>query len=511
MSVRYVGLSETGEKYYLFESDKSTKFRQVLWGDFLSVESEEPGGWLKVIWARNSPEHRKELFIPKKHTVETRPLEIIFVDVGQGDGAVLVTPETGAEERIVVIDAGLGDNMARFLGARFKTYRGFDFDAAVITHPDKDHYLGFKQVFANHNVGFRMVYGNGFAERPVSGKFPKLGGLKTDAATGVRYVTDLAEDSDAIEEHFGDKDRNGSFVFPGVMHAALENPKISNFGMLSTEHGTQEDGRTFMPGFAPSDDRGYTIEVLGPVLERDAQGKPRLRKIGDYGETKNGHSVLLRLEYGDFKILFGGDLNDKAEKFLLTHYAGIDDFPSKGSQRYKDMIADASKTFRADIMKVCHHGSEKVTDAFLATVNPAAFIISSGDAEGHVHPRPDLLGRLGRFGRGHAPVLLSTELQRSTREVEDQEVVDKLKRDIAKLPDVSEDDRDDAMEDLAQRVQNLARTNVSVYGAIYLKTDGERLITAFRIETDSATKRWFHFEYHFNDDGELELVDHGGH
>ena len=95
MPIRFVGLREKGKAIHLFEEDRSTKVRQVLWGDFLDVESQEPGGWLKVVWARNSPEHRRELYIPEEHTVETRPLEIVFVDVGQGDGAVLITPETG--------------------------------------------------------------------------------------------------------------------------------------------------------------------------------------------------------------------------------------------------------------------------------------------------------------------------------------------------------------------------------------------------------------------------------
>lgn len=505
MEIRYVGLGENGDNFYLFEEDRATKVRQVLWGDFLSVESEEPDGWLKIIWARNSPNHRRELYIPKEHTVETRPLEVIFVDVGQGDGAVLITPERGDDERIVVIDAGERDNMARFLNARFRTYRGFDFDAAVITHPDMDHYFGFKPIFSDHDIGFRTIFHNGLVERPVSGKFQKLGGWVTDPETGIPYVEDLAEDDDKIEELFSDSDANGQFVFPGVMFEAIENPKIEHFRMLSTEHGALVNGRVYMPGFSPADDRGYTIEVVGPVVERDAAGMPRLRKIGDYGETKNGHSVLLRLEYGDFKVLFGGDLNDKAERFLLTHYAGTDEFPSRGSQTYKDMIADASKTFRADVMKVCHHGSEKVTDAFLQTVNPACFIISSGDDEGHVHPRPDLLGRLGRFGRGDAPVLLSTELQRSTRELEDQDLVDRLDDDISRL---AEQPTQELLEDVQRRVGELARTNVSVYGAIYLKTDGERLITAFRIETGSQIKKWFYFEYVFDEDGQLELVEH---
>jgi len=49
----------------------------------------------------------------------------------------------------------------------------------------------------------------------------------------------------------------------------------------------------------------------------------------------------------------------------------------------------------------------------------------------------------------------------------------------------------------------LGRSNVEVYGAIYLKTDGERLMTAFRIETGSQTKKWFSFRYRFAANGEL--------
>ena len=228
-----------------------------------------------------------------------------------------------------------------------------------------------------------------------------------------------------------------------------------------------------------------------------------MRKIGSYGETKNGHSVLLRLHYGSFKILFGGDLNEKAEKFLLTSHAGIERFPKKGSKAYKDMVGAGSTIYGADIMKVCHHGSEKVTDAFIEAVSPAAFVISSGDEEGHVHPRPDLLGRLGKLGRGDTPVILSTELQRSTRDLEDQKSVLSLLDKVNRFRDKPTDKLRDSITD---EIWTLGRSNVSVYGSIYLKTDGERLMTAFRIELGSEIKKWFTFEYKLESDGSLSLL-----
>ncbi|GAL81319.1 hypothetical protein JCM19274_2395 [Algibacter lectus] len=289
------------------------------------------------------------------------------------------------------------------------------------------------------------------------------------------------------------------------MHAALNNPKIKDFKMLSTDssQSTHENDRIYMPDFAPSDGKNYSIEVLGPVTDKDENDNVRLEKISDYGKTKNGHSIILRLHYGKFKVLFGGDLNKPAEKFLLKHYTKRKSFPRYGTEASKTMIEEAKHWFNAEVMKVCHHGAADVTNEFMSAVNPACFVISSGDQEGHVHPRPDLLGRLGKYGRGDSPVLLSTELQRSTREHEDKNVISTLKKNIAKMVKNPSDKLNALIE---EGINHLAKTNVDVYGAIYLKTDGDRLITAFKIEEKSKLKKWFYFEYKIDNSGELTLI-----
>ena len=507
MAHRFVDLprDEKGKtlKTYLYKKDRKKKVRQVLWGDWLTVDGEEPDGYLRIIWGSSS-DNPETLFIPKAHTTNRRPLEIIFLDVGQGDGSVLITPERDESERIFVIDAGISNNMYEFLRKRFRPYKkDIRFHAAIITHPDIDHYGGFEAIFQTHSIGFDKVYHNGLVERPVSGQFEKLGGLVRDPRNNKRYVRDLAVDSADMNRLFAPPVDAGNFGFPNVIQAAIENPNVGDFAMLSTMHGVEENGRKWMPGFAPSDNRGYQLEVLGPVVETAEDGKPQLRKIGGYGETKNGHSILLRLHYGGFKVLFGGDLNEKAEKFLLTHYAGLNRFPQKGTAKWHNMIDKAAGWFRSEMMKVCHHGSEKVTDAFLMAVEPAAFVISSGDEEGHVHPRPDLLGRLGKQGRSDTPVILSTELQRSTRENEDEKLVRKMQQAVLKIADKpTEKLRNKIIDD----IWTLGRSNVSVYGTIYLKTDGERLLVAFRVETSSQTKKWFTFEYRLDDNRELVRV-----
>jgi len=503
MAHTFAGL---GKRVYLWEQrdGRLKKFRQVLWGDWLEIDPDRQATseFMPIIWAKRSRARRKQLWIRKDETTDERPLEIIFVDVGQGDGAVLITPERGDEERIVVIDAGESDNMCRFLNGRFKAYRGFNFYAAVITHPDADHYFGFKKIFEDDDIGFEHVYHNGLMELPVSGDFEKFGGTFRDEIQQITYIRRLWQTDAEVREDFGPGVDVGRFWFPGLVRAGLENPRIGDFRMLSTRHGTIHNGRCYMPDFAPADGRSYVIEVLGPVVETDSQGTPRLRRISGYGKTKNGHSVLLRLEFGDFSILFGGDLNKPAERFLLRHYTGQSRLPQSGPA-YSEALEAARNRFRSEVMKTCHHGAADVTDMFLDAVNPACFIISSGDAEGHVHPRPDLLGRLGKFGRGDSPVLLSTELQRSTRDSESPDAIAALLRLIDTL---ASDPSPATLDEAKRRIRHLTRDNVDVYGAIYLKTDGHRLITAFKIETGSEIKKWFYFEYRINANGELRVT-----
>jgi len=241
MPHKFVDLPLKKGKVFLYKFNSTTKkmvkARQVLWGDWLSIKpnhdfSQIGSGFHAVNWAPKS-DSPQTFFIKKEHTTDKRPLEIIFLDVKQGDGAVLITPEQGTEEKIMVIDAGEGNHMERFLHGRFKAYRGFQFDSAIITHPDKDHYLGFKELFANVNIGFNTIYQNGLAERPVSGKFEKVGGLEIDPITKINYITNLAISRSDIVEHFIDETKLGDFVFPWVMNAALNNPKIHDFRMLS--------------------------------------------------------------------------------------------------------------------------------------------------------------------------------------------------------------------------------------------------------------------------------------
>jgi hypothetical protein len=102
------------------------------------------------------------------------------------------------------------------------------------------------------------------------------------------------------------------------------------------------------------------------------------------------------------RILLTGDLNTKSQQSLLDDYQGQTD------------------VFECDVAKACHHGSGDVSITFLEKMKPAATIISSGDSEGHDHPRANIIAASGLTGhktlKGDSlvtPLVFSTELARS--------------------------------------------------------------------------------------------------
>lgn len=520
MSHSFVALPENREPVYLYDVNSGEKVRQVLWGDWLKVsENVNPDSdWINITWAWQDIEKSRELKIKRNHTSDTRPLEIAFVDVGQGDGAVLITPEKDENERIIIIDAGDSDHMLEFLKTRFMTYRkDFCFHAAINTHPDKDHYSGFERIFKHvgdnpsQKICFDKFYHSGVVEWPTGNSWEKLGGRVKH--NNKWYLNNLVQSHSKMVDIFTGYD--GQKEFPKTISAAIENDSVGEFAMLSTEHGELRHGRSWLPDFPPLGPRGYEIEIIGPFIERDDNDNKLLRTFDSQtGKTKNGHSVLLRLTFGDIAILFGGDLNKPAEKFLLQKYSGKQSWP-KTEDSKKEMVETAKQFLRSDVMKSCHHGSSDVTDEFLKAVDSSAFVVSSGETGGHVHPRPDLLGRLGRHGRGEAPIILSTELQRSTREKQDAALLKRLKRNIAykvkhnsnpqKAEKIAEKDTE-----IADDLKTLGRSNVDVDGTIYVKTDGQKLIAAFKKETNSLKDKWFYFEYRIVN-RELVPVDQQGH
>lgn len=94
------------------------------------------------------------------------------------------------------------------------------------------------------------------------------------------------------------------------------------------------------------------------------------------GETGNAASMVLEAEYGDFDMLFTGDVEGEGEKLL-----------EKGGLR------------RYDVLKVAHHGSKNSSSrAFLEQTLPVTAWISSGIDNRYGHPHKETIEKLEETG-----------------------------------------------------------------------------------------------------------------
>jgi len=492
--------------------------KYVIWGDWLDVEEEQPPSahyivnWKVLDKATNSVGIEK-CRVKKSDTQADALLEMIFLDVGQGDGCIVNVPD-GATQRTIIVDAGVADNTHRFLTWRFRHVdANAAFEAAVITHPDKDHYFGFQAIFDDPRVSFRNVFHNGLVERVVANEEEDILGERDGG-----FCTELYAERDALDTFLSDPQVRGSKLYPNLLWTALKSPdRFGNVAMASVGIGSQHGGKTYLPGFAPGAGKEATIEILGPVEGPGPDGEPALREFGpvprdgkfNAGKTKNGHSIILKLEYGGFRVIFGGDLNRPSEDHLLRHYGEIDD-----QAPLRNAVAKASKRLAADLLKCCHHGSADVTDEFLEAVSPFGVVVSSGDQESHVHPRPEVLGLLGKKSRGDRPILLCTEILRSTPESLELDKKEKEKhREL--LDAVANAVGTSAIAAARKAVEAFwkqkLRRLVTVYGAINVRTDGKELIIAFHKEAKKGSP-WHVYQYRRGKvDWELVAEEKAGH
>ncbi|MFZ2634615.1 MAG: DNA internalization-related competence protein ComEC/Rec2 [Desulfosalsimonadaceae bacterium] len=114
---------------------------------------------------------------------------------------------------------------------------------------------------------------------------------------------------------------------------------------------------------------GVTLQFLYPFLHPSGDTR-NAAKIQDFPDTNN-HSLVIRAGFGEFSILFPGDIEGAGETAIL---------------------AAAPESLPSTILIAPHHGSKTSSSpAFLDAVNPEAVIISSGKPDRF--PSPIVLDR----------------------------------------------------------------------------------------------------------------------
>ena len=342
-----------------------------------------------------------------------RVLKVDIVDVQQGDGAVIESPDG----RVVLVDGGEPQLFARYLATRFPGTSAtgpLEIDCIVVSHGDADHFAGLAEIHDSetNRLGYKRlfvhparVYHNGLVKRPSA--VPESLRLGPVVESGDRAVlTGLVDDLMAVP----DTDMNDPFRrWKGALAAwrkrgPIEIRRIAygdddRFDFLRDEDVNVE---VLGPLTTPVDG-GVGLEFLGrpkrnPRIATDVVATDERRFTGkSASHTINGHSVVLRMTYGGFRFLFAGDLNEQSEEFLVAEHRA------------------RRLNLRAEVLKVPHHGSHEYASEFIERVAPVVSVISSGDEnERHeyIHPRANLVAALGKHSRPglSEPVLFVTEM-----------------------------------------------------------------------------------------------------
>lgn len=245
-------------------------------------------------------------------------LTISMLDIGQGD-AVLI--QTGAKN--ILIDTGddkyyedgkKGKENTQLL-TELQKLKIDHIDTLVMTHAHADHIGKADKVIAQYGVK-ELVY-NGI---PSTSKY-FINALKAAKANGTQQVKVKAGD-------------------------------VLDFG------------------------NGVSFEIISPsqsLIDEDTAAIKAKKKV-----DVNNESVVGRLTFGNFAMLFTGDAEGPVEK---------------------DMAASYGKKLKCQVLKAGHHGSKTSSTAeFLKLVQPESVVMSLGVNNQYGHPHEALLNRLQKQG-----------------------------------------------------------------------------------------------------------------
>lgn len=118
---------------------------------------------------------------------------------------------------------------------------------------------------------------------------------------------------------------------------------------------------------------GVRFEILGPAEDFQAW------RFQEKWRDENANSLVTRVSWGEFSILFTGDITSRAERELVArHGAGL---------------------VRSTLLVVPHHGSRgSACSAFLNAVQPREAVIPVGLDNRFNFPHPDVVARLAAVG-----------------------------------------------------------------------------------------------------------------
>ncbi|MCK9398917.1 MAG: hypothetical protein M0Q51_02835 [Bacteroidales bacterium] len=461
----------------LYGDETSNKvITELLWGDRIEILSTTVTDGRVKAKARG-----KYGFIKESVYGEEPLLELYLIDVGQGDGILIVTPD----REHILLDGGYNRSVqphkksaADFVDWKFKKDYGLDkidLDVMIASHCDADHYGGLWDLFnpaEKLNIDCSSVSLKNFYHAGVSW-WKSASNSRFLGSKDNGYLNELIEGKDSVQKGL---DPSSALKFQGNWATFMQCILNSGANIKRISYNPDK-GFEYLPGF--EQDKKTAIKILGPI-EQTISGKSKLKDFGSDSQNTNGNSVLLRVDYGRAKILLTGDLNKKSEQYIL------------------DKMSGNRLELSADVAKSCHHGSDDCSYEFMECIQASANVISSGDDEAHSHPRPNIVATCGITGyriiqddEVLTPLIYSTEISRSYKlgdpykiECKDYPVgsqtINVRLEDKAKT-NIYYKQRSSGALNASDKFKNLDKIKVVdtiVYGLVNVRTDGNKILCA---------------------------------
>ena len=467
----------------VFEPDASgnptgEKLRTIVlfWGDQVRIKGKHEGQDVaeisQAVWNEEKGKYetvKSAGLLPKKTTYRDDPvLKVRFVDIGQGDGALVETPKG----QILFIDGGEEEHMRRYIRVAYSHVlrtKPLDCAAIIVTHGDADHFAGLTELVnatrtsnGDPLMTADRVFHNGLVKVANASGATAFG--KTVKVDGKTYAVELEDDLTKV----ADSRMNKFFKEWKAALIGLKNKEGKKPTIKRLAYG-DDDAFEFLA------DEGVGVKVLGPITE-DVKGKPGLRFLKTPGSsslsashTVNGHSIVLKLTYGNVRFLFGADLNEESEESLLE-------------RSRTDGVSLA-----AEVLKVPHHGSADFSPRILEAIRPVVSVVSSGDentAKEYIHPRSGLMGALGRYSRGTVdkPLIFVTEMVAFFKRFPGRNKVTSITK---------------AGKDGKLMYRGFNAYEKATFGIVHVRTDGERVLVATHSGKEDQKESYvFHVDTH---------------
>ena len=265
----------------------------------------------------------------------TGELQVHVLDVGpvEGDSILIISP-TGKSVLIDAGDAGKGKVVLDAL----KRYKVEHLDYFIATHPHPDHIGGADEVLGAIKVGTAIDNGVDLSTPP-----PPVGARKPNGKAAAAPTP-----------------------APKKSKTKAVNSFFDEYAAVLKQNGAQYEKA--QPGKKYDLGGGAILTVLAPSEPFFTNEQ---MKAG--GNETNANSIVLRLDYGDFSMLFMGDAEAQTEQRLIGKNLNL----------------------KANVIKVAHHGSKYATSEELVKhAQPEAAIISDGAWNRYGHPAQGVLDRL---------------------------------------------------------------------------------------------------------------------